>query len=242
MTYLAGQEGHVTVVWIAETFRDEHRAAIDWLNASTISGFDFFAVEVEVLRIGHSPPAPRFNIVGKPNSWSRSVTRATRGGGEGELDEREREYVAYWSAFDAFLRERNAPFKVPDPPPSNYYCGFGIGRTAFWPVALAGMRDNRLSVELQFNHRTASKAIFDEFSKERDAIDAEFGERLEWLRLDDQIRSKVAIVTTEFRLTDRDQWPQQHAWLLDRLQKFKRVFRDRIKDFRLPEGQQEAPN
>ena len=101
------------------------------------------------------------------------------------------------------------------------------------------MRDNRLSMELQFNRRTASKVIFDAFSKERAAIDAEFGEPLEWLRLDDQIRSKIAIVTTKFRLTDRDQWPQQHACLLDRLLKLKNVFGDRIRKFQMPDGQEE---
>ena len=51
MTYVAGQEGRATVIWIAEKFRDEHRAAIDWLNTATNEDFDFFAVEVEALRI-----------------------------------------------------------------------------------------------------------------------------------------------------------------------------------------------
>lgn len=209
MTYLAGQEGHVTVVWIAETFREEHRAAIDWLNASTISGFDFFAVEVEVLRIGTSAPAPRFNIVGKPNSWSRSITRVTRGASDGQLDERQREYVAYWSAFDGFLKDHHAPFKVQQPPPGNYGCGFGIGRSGFWLVALAGMRDNRLSVELQFNDRATSKLAFDALFKDRAALEADFGETLDWLRLDDQIRSKVAVIKTGVRVNDREQWPDQ---------------------------------
>lgn len=113
MTYLAGQEGHVTVVWIAETFGEAHRAAIDWLNANTIDGFDFFAVEVETWRIGASAPAPRFNVVGKPNSWSRSVSVATRT--DGELQS---QYAAYWAAFDAFLNERSAPFEVAGNPVS----------------------------------------------------------------------------------------------------------------------------
>jgi len=53
LTYVAGQEGRATVVWVAETIREEHRAAIDWLNASTIEGFKFFAVELQLLRIGN---------------------------------------------------------------------------------------------------------------------------------------------------------------------------------------------
>jgi hypothetical protein len=75
MTYTAGQEGKATIIWIAETFREEHRAAIDWLNASTIDGFEFFAVEVEAWKIGDSLPAPRFNVIASPNDW----TKATRG-------------------------------------------------------------------------------------------------------------------------------------------------------------------
>jgi hypothetical protein len=45
MTYLAGQEGTVTVVWIAEIFGEAHRAAIDWLNANTTDSSNFFAVQ-----------------------------------------------------------------------------------------------------------------------------------------------------------------------------------------------------
>jgi hypothetical protein len=71
MTYLAGQKGKVTVVWIAERFNEEHRAVVDWLNSNTEDDFNFFAVEVEVLKIGESAPAPWFNVVAKPNVWSK---------------------------------------------------------------------------------------------------------------------------------------------------------------------------
>jgi hypothetical protein len=33
LTYLAGIENAKTVVWIAETIQEDHRAAVDWLNA-----------------------------------------------------------------------------------------------------------------------------------------------------------------------------------------------------------------
>lgn len=89
LTYVGGQEGHATVIWIAESFREEHRAAIDWLNASTVEGFNFFAVEIEALRIGSSEPAPWFKVVGKPNAWSRDLVRASRSTGTGEITERQ---------------------------------------------------------------------------------------------------------------------------------------------------------
>jgi hypothetical protein len=231
MTYLAGQKGHVTVVWVAETFREEHRAAIDWLNSTTIDGFDFFAVEVEAWKIGASLPAPRFDIVAKPNSWSRSVTRATRGNGNGD-------YVAYWTAFVSFLNSQKLPFRVPDPPSSGNAMGFPFERSGFRLVVRAAMASNRLETELIFKNPSTSKLVFDALIKDRAAIDGEFGEKLEWSSLDDQIVSKVEINTTSFQLSDRHQWQEQHIWLLNKLQKFRTVFRDRILKLPLPEARQ----
>jgi len=127
LTYIAGQDGRATIIWIAETFREEHRAAIDWLNASTIAGFDFFAVEIEALRIGTSAPARRFNVVAKPNDWSRGVVRASR---EAQLDDRARAYISYWSGFAAYLRDQKSSFRITTPPPRHWY-NFGIGRSGF---------------------------------------------------------------------------------------------------------------
>ena len=58
-------------------FIDEHRATIDWLNEISNDGFRFFALEVELWRIGESLAAPRLNTVSEPNGWLKMVS-ATR--------------------------------------------------------------------------------------------------------------------------------------------------------------------
>ena len=60
LTYAAGLNA-VTICWIAASFTDEHRAALDWLNEITDERFHFFGLEVELWRIGDSEPAPKFN-------------------------------------------------------------------------------------------------------------------------------------------------------------------------------------
>jgi hypothetical protein len=226
MTYIAGQEGKATIIWIAEAFREEHRAAIDWLNASTIEGFDFFAVEVEVLKIGNSNPAPRFNVIGKPNEWSRDVTRTTRGG-ERPLDERQKGYVAYWTALRAFLADHNAPFKIRGEP-RDYWCGFGnIGQPGFNLAATAGFRDRKLGVEIYIGHRLA-KLAFDHLEVERQNIEAEFGSALDWQRLNDKKACRIATYRTDFDPSNKEQWPRQFEWFLEQLNSFVRVFRGRI--------------
>jgi hypothetical protein len=78
ITYSAGLNA-VTVIWIAGQFVDQHRAALDWLNEITAEGTDFFGVEVELWRIGSSPQmAPKFNVVSKPNAWSKQVPKAAQ--------------------------------------------------------------------------------------------------------------------------------------------------------------------
>jgi len=229
MTYIAGQEGKVTIVWIAETFREEHRAAIDWLNASTIEGFNFFAVEVEALKIGNSVPAPRFNVVAKPNEWSRDVTRTTRSD-DRPLDERQKAYIAYWTALGSFLADRHAPLKLRVPTPRDYWCGFGsLARSGFLLVATATFRDHKIGVEIYISSAARSgKLAFDHLEAERATIEAEFGSPLDWQRLNDKKACRIAIYRTDLDPTNQDQWPQQHAWFLDQLERFARVFRSRI--------------
>ena len=74
MTYAAGLDA-ATIVWVAQRFTDEHRAALDWLNRITADGFHFFGLEVELWKIGESAIAPKFNVICKPNDWAKSVTR-----------------------------------------------------------------------------------------------------------------------------------------------------------------------
>ena len=72
-TYAAGIKAK-TIIWIAEKFTDEHRAALDYQNSITNDGYNYFGIEVELLKIGESPLAPNFKIVCKPNDWSKSIS------------------------------------------------------------------------------------------------------------------------------------------------------------------------
>ena len=181
MTYVAGQEGRVTVIWIAEKFREEHRAAIDWLNTATIEDFDFFAVEVEALRIADSPPAPWFNVVAKPNNWTRGVGRATRAAASAPLNERQQSYIAYWSRFADFLVARKAPLKMQRPEVRGEWCGFGwIARRRFTLCVYVSLTGTRRSVELYAGDHQTAFADFDSLFASRDEIEAEFGAKLDW--------------------------------------------------------------
>lgn len=90
LTYAAGLRARA-VVWIAKQFSEEHRAALDWLNNISKDNFEFFALEIELWRIGESPPAPKFNVVSRPNKWQRGVIETSiTSVSEEEIQERTR--------------------------------------------------------------------------------------------------------------------------------------------------------
>lgn len=229
ITYVAGQgDKGATVVWIAATIREEHRAAIDWLNATTAVGFDFFAVKIEALRIANSPPAPLFNIVAKPNNWSRSIGQATRAAESVVLNDRQKTYRTYWTAFGAFLEDNDAPFKMPNPAPKGFWCSFGLGRSGFRLAETVNLNERRLGVMVEISHAAAKKA-FDLLKADAMAIEAEFGGKLEWERLNDNVGSRIAVYRNDLDPRNEAQWPQQFGWFLEQMERFARVFPERIR-------------
>jgi hypothetical protein len=175
MTYLAGQQGRVTVIWIAERFNEEHRAVIDWLNANSSDDYTFFAVEVEVLRIGSSEPAPWFNLVAKPNIWSRAVRASVAESGESaELASRHKQRLAYWAAFAEYLQSHTTEFRIRRANKDHWF-EFPTGRGGSVISATISVdRYKRIGVEI-YNHNDVNKAIFDALHSQRAAIEAEVG-------------------------------------------------------------------
>ena len=54
LTYAAGTDT-ATIVWIAMSFREEHRQAVDWLNSLEGEDARFFGIEIGAVRVGESP-------------------------------------------------------------------------------------------------------------------------------------------------------------------------------------------
>ena len=102
LTYAAGLSAK-TVIWLAKQFTEEHRAALDWLNENTAEDLSFFGLEIELWCIGDSPPAPKFNVVSKPNDWTREVK--TRSASVTAPSDTKKTQYQFWTAFKAWPRQ-----------------------------------------------------------------------------------------------------------------------------------------
>lgn len=234
LTYLAGIEGAKTVVWIAETIQPDHRAAIDWLNTNTTEDFSFFAIEIELWRIGSSPPAPRFNVIASPNDWTKTARTAARQVGETALAERHHIRLAYWASFADYLKEKGSTFHIRRANKDHWF-SFGIGRAGFVISGTISSDKERVGVEL-YNHRDVEKAAFRALLTQKETIEKEFGEPLEWQELPGKKATRIALYKLGVDPSDKKQYPELHAWMLTKLDRFRKVFAGRIKSLSISPG------
>ena len=127
LTYAAGLDA-VTIVWLSARFTEEHRAALDWLNRATTAGFNFFGLEIELWKIGDSPFAPKFNVVSKPNDWSRAVRE--QAAASGDMSPNEQLHYDFWTQFRKYLESRGSAIRTTSPS-MNYWTNAPVGRSYF---------------------------------------------------------------------------------------------------------------
>jgi hypothetical protein len=223
ITYAAGLDAGV-IIWIAETIREEHRQALEWLDRRTDSAVDVFGVVVEVFRIDDSRPAFVFKPVVFPNEWQR----ATRRSAERQPSARSEAYKRYFQALIDELREKHRFTGARVALPQNWYTFSSRIPGIVYGTSFALGDRVRAEVYIDQGEAEKNKALFDRFLAERHVLEGEFGEPLEWERLDDKRASRVAVYRDGTIEESDERLAEIRNWAIERLLRFKRVFGPRL--------------
>lgn len=228
ITYAAGLNT-VTIVWIADRFREEHRAALDWLNEFTSEDIGFFGLEVELWQISDSPIAPKFNVVSSPNNWTKGIAKGAKAASDGALSPTQDLQLRFWTAFVNSQSVDESKLKTTKPHPQNWM-SMAIGRSGFrlHAIASTGFDDqDELRAELEL-HDVKAKHHFAELESSKCDIEEDFGSTLIWHNLPDKKTCKI-YVRRDSVLSDETRWDEYFSWLCQELDKFKCTFEKRIK-------------
>lgn len=223
LTYAAGLHA-LKMVWIAERFTDEHRAALEWLNENTHEDIRFFGLEIEVWRIGDSPPAPKFNIVAQPNNWTKSQPKT-------ELPPAKRAQLDFWRGFVDYAKEHKSRFHPTAPPPASWM-PMAIGKVGFGlqAIAASSWADDPPELRAEFvlsGDRAAER--FETLEGERAQIDRKFrDDRLVWHAGEGAVLRKIYCMTRDPNWQDEGQREASYQWLTKRLDNLHEIFHDRI--------------
>ena len=239
LTYAAGLEA-ATVIWVAGSFTDEHRAALDWLNEITGEEFSFFGLEVELWRIGDSPAAPKFNIVSKPNDWTKGGYRSRAG----KLTDYQQLQLEFWTAFKEYMTG-HSEIKCSKPYPQNWMWhtmgrpGYRLASVASLWDSETGVKNPETRVELTLDDDN-SGAYFDLLEKQKSEIEREIGQPLTWYSKEG-VRTRRIYIRRKADLFDRKKWPGFFDWLSTNLELFNKVFGPRMDALQPPGAEQSAP-
>jgi hypothetical protein len=204
LTYLAAHDAK-TVIWLAESFADEHRATLAWLNDHTPEDVGFYAVAPRLMRIAASPPGLQFEIVVAPNRFVKtSKSSFTLDPALAPLR------AAFWSYF---LDQANA-----EPTLAACKRRYG-GRLGFlWllpPVADEWAGDEpHVLVYLTAPTRGPQGVGLEIYGRDRMAGNVETAERLEQLRTALGARGVLGLIPAD--LADEDSQRQAAAQLMTR--------------------------
>jgi hypothetical protein len=239
MTYAAGLDA-VILVWVAERFTPEHRAAFDWLNELASAKLRCFGLEIELWRIGSSPPAPKFNVVCQPNDWARSLAATAAQIESGANTETKQLQLEFWTKFAESVRE-NSKIIRPQKPTPQHWMNMALGRSGIHLSAIASAYNSvsgdydegEIRAQVTIEQVTLAKEWFAQLEAHKAAIEKEFGQPLIWYNPPNARVCRI-YVRRDAKLEDRSQWDAQHRWLRENLEALHRVFAQRAKQLPSP--------
>lgn len=218
ITYAAGQNASV-LIWIVENARDEHRAAIQWLNENTSDNIDAFLVKIEVFKIGDSVPAPKFTILESPNDWLKT-TRTTID--YGILTDTKKKQLDWWNKFMDYAMQRekfSRLFNRRKARPQHWF-NLPLG-SAFYHISLTAKKEPKtLGAEVYIPD---NKDLFQHFYAQREAIENELGFKLDWQELPESKASRIAI-KHDGDFTDLENATNNFLWYCEKAEAFRKVF------------------
>ena len=217
ITYAAGKSADI-IIWIVKQAREEHKAAIEWLNNNTDEKVGFFLCELKLYKIGNSEPAVKFEVVEKPNDWSKEVKK------NNSLETETKKFrYDYWDEFQeyAFQNKQFANNFRKRKPSTDHWISFSIGSSTCHLSALLILSRNELAVEFNISE---DKELFHRIYQNKEKIEAESGLQFNWLELPEKKSSRI-IVSKSVDFDDIEQRITQFNWLIDVMLKMKNTFK-----------------
>ena len=217
ITYAAGKDA-TTIIWIVKHARDAHRAAIEWLNNHTDADINFFLVEIELWQINDSLLAPKFNIVEKPNNWTKEIKKTTLESSNATMQAR----FEFWSNFNAIAfadKEYEKVFRIRKPSTDHWY-SMSTGIPGCELSILYLLQRNEIVIEFYISN---SKELFDKFYSHRAEIEEIIGCQLDWRKLPEKKASRI-LLTKSFDLSDNTLLNEEINWIKEYTVKFKKAF------------------
>ncbi len=130
-------------------------------------------LEIELWKINNSVPAPKFNLVERPNDWTKTLKL------KDSLSTTQKTQLEFWQNFNLYAFSRNdfnKEFSQRKAHPQHWY-SLSIGSSEYHLELTANTQKQRLGVGIYI---TDNKDLFEKFKLSKALIENELGVTLEW--------------------------------------------------------------
>jgi hypothetical protein len=200
ITYASGYDAKI-IVWVVKDVREEHRKAIDWLNENTNEEIGFYLLKIELWQIGESLPAPKFEIISKPNDWAKAVKNSAD---STELTDTKIKQLEFWDAFKNYAKQNKTTLKFQKSYPQ-HWTNISIGSSDCHVTLTINSVEKQISCQIYISD---NKDLYSQLLENKSLIENELGYILEWMELPKKKASRIKIVTTGDFKNEKD-WDKQ---------------------------------
>lgn len=215
ITYASGLDANV-IIWIVKEAREEHRSAIEWLNNNMAKEISFFLIEIHAYKIGDSLPAPKFEIIEKPNDFVKNTISSK----SDNLSKTEAQRLNFWTEFNHVITENGKPFN-PRKATTNQWYDVALGTSeAHLSITLVNQEGN-ICIDVYIND---NKELFDNLLSQKEEIESKLGFPMVWERLDDRKASKIKYTIPGFSFNNEENHPDLMLEIINRIKIIRNVF------------------
>lgn len=219
ITYASGKSANI-IIWVVKHAREEHKAAIEWLNNHTDDNIGFFLCEIKLYQIGDSQPAVKFEVIEEPNDWAKEIKL------NDNSSPRKQQILEYWIAFNDYAFNNHDFAKVFNQrkPSTDNWMNFSIG-SSDCNICLSQIRTrDELILELYIRD---DKALFNSLYQYKDEIEKDIGVTFDWRELPNKKASRI-LISKDASLSDHNRWTEQFDWIMDTMLKMKKAFKKHL--------------
>ena len=217
ITYAAGLDAK-TIIWIVKEAREEHKAAIEWLNNNSSEEIGFFLIELHAYKINDSLPAPMFKVVEKPNNFTKT---SKQNYSDKELNRSQNERLMFWEEFNTVIVAKGKPFSVRKPTTDHWY-DVAIGTSEAHLAINLVNKENKIVLELYI---LDNKNLFDHIYEDKEKIENTLQMSFSWERLDGKKASRIKHDVLGLDFSDHSNYPQLMDECIEKILKMRDVFK-----------------
>ena len=227
LIYAAGCDARIAI-WVAPEFGYEHAQALTRLNEWTHDGIEFYGVQVRVIKIGDSLPAPEFRPVVYPGGWNKDITLPSGG-----MSQIARQFHDFFQPIIAELHRTGFADR-------DFY-RFGHTDSYFGRYfSTRSRRDVSYAASLEKNYawvtlhieaedgKEHTKEIFDALRKDQEQIEQSIGAKLDWRPYDPYTFSSISLRRDGSIDDPPEKLAATREWMLEYLPRLKEVMDPRL--------------